>query len=131
MDEPEWILRESVLIAHELQLHEHGGQAGIRDEGLLDSALSRPRHQWTYGSPPPDVASLGAAYAFGIARNHPFFDGNKRTAAVVCEAFLMTLGKRLVATDDDWYEAMMALAAGELSEDAFAKWLRDHLSTGD
>lgn len=127
MDEPQWIELQAVLIAHQRQLNEHGGQAGIRDEGLLDSALNRPRHHWAYTDPKPDAATLAAAYAHGIAKNHPFLDGNKRTAAVVCETFLVVMGFSLNATDSEWYDAVIALAAGELSEQEFASWLGEHL----
>ncbi|MCA9238914.1 MAG: type II toxin-antitoxin system death-on-curing family toxin [Planctomycetales bacterium] len=128
MQEPQWIELEAVLIAHEQQLHEHGGQEGTRDAGLLESALNRARHLWTYSSPKPDEARLSAAYAFGIAKDHPFLDGNKRTAAVVCEAFLQLHGKTLSASDDDWYNAVIALAAGDTSEEAIADWLRGRLT---
>ncbi|QDT70806.1 Toxin Doc [Planctomycetes bacterium MalM25] len=124
--EPIWIDRSVVLAAHELQLEEHGGQQGLRDEGLLESALGRPRNLWAYGDPKPDSPALAAAYAFGLAKNHPFLDGNKRIAAVVCEAFLNTQGVMLLASDDEWYKAVLALAAGETPEQDFAAWLRDH-----
>jgi death-on-curing protein len=96
---------------------------------LLESAIKRPRNLWAYGSPRPDIFDLAASYAFGLAKNHPFLDGNKRIAAVGCEAFEAFLdlhGASLRATDDDWYTAVLALAAGETSEPAFAEWLRRH-----
>jgi death-on-curing protein len=124
MGEPRWVTAEAVALIHSLQLAEHGGQDGVRDAGLLESALGRPQLQWRYTK--GDLASLAAAYAFGIAKNHPFLDGNKRTAGVVCETFLILNGSRIVATNDEWYVAVLALAAGELPEDAFATWLRDH-----
>ncbi|MEO1496585.1 MAG: type II toxin-antitoxin system death-on-curing family toxin [Planctomycetota bacterium] len=127
MNQPLWIEKDAVLRAHAAQLAEHGGQEGLRDAGLLDSALMRPRQLWHYSQPKPDAAALAAAYAFGLARNHPFMDGNKRIAAVVCEAFLNSLGFDLTAGDDDFYTAMFALAAGELPEEAFADWLRERL----
>ncbi|TWU00731.1 Toxin Doc [Botrimarina colliarenosi] len=126
MNEPQWIQTEAIRRAHAAQLAEHGGQEGLRDPGLLESALNRPRNLWAYSQPRPDIAALAAAYGFGLAKNHPFFDGNKRTAAVVCEGFLNEEGYALIASDDDWYEAVLALAAGELSEEAFAEWLRQH-----
>lgn len=114
------------LAAHAEQLAEHGGGEGLRDAGALDSAMMRPRNLAEYGK--PDAAALAASYAFGIARNHPFVDGNKRTAAVVCETFLMLNGWHLTASDAELVVAFVALAAGELSEDELADWLRGHLS---
>lgn len=122
--DPYWIAVEVVLAIHEEQIAEHGGGAGIRDRGLLDSALARPRNAISYGD--PDLCDLAAAYAFGIARNHPFIDGNKRTAFVVCELFLALNGLTLIADDADCVLTMVALAAGDLPEDAVAAWLRDH-----
>ena len=107
------------------QLAEHGGGDGIRDAGMIDSAMARPQNLAQYGD--PDAAALAAAYAFGIARNHPFTDGNKRTAAVVSETFLMLNGYALGATDAELVVAFVALAAGELGEDELADWFRQHL----
>ena len=121
--EPQWLLRESVLAMHERQLAEHGGGEGIRDSGLLDSALQRPRDNFAYGE--PDQSDLAAAYAFGIARNHPFVDGNKRTALVSCRTFLLINGYELAATREEKYEIFLALAAGELDEVKLAAWLRE------
>ena len=120
-----WIATEVALAAHAEQLAEHGGGDGIRDAGMLDSAMARPQNLAQYGD--PDAAALAAAYAFGIARNHPFIDGNKRTAAVVSETFLMLNGYALGATDAELVVAFVALAAGELSEDELADWFRQHL----
>ena len=120
-----WIATEVALAAHAEQLAEHGGGDGIRDAGMLDSAMARPQNLVQYGD--PDAAALAAAYAFGIARNHPFTDGNKRTAAVVSETFLMLNGYALGATDAELVVAFVALAAGELSEDELADWFRQHL----
>ena len=120
-----WIATEVALAAHAEQLAEHGGGDGIRDAGMLDSAMSRPQNLAQYGD--PDAAALAAAYAFGIARNHPFTDGNKRTAAVVSETFLMLNGYALGATDAEVVVAFVALAAGELGEDELADWFRQHL----
>lgn len=114
------------LAAHAEQLAEHGGGDGIRDEGMLDSAMARPRNLADYCE--PDVADLAAAYAYGIARNHPFVDGNKRTAAVVSETFVMLNGHALQATDAELVVAFVALAAGELAEDELADWFRQHLA---
>lgn len=121
-----WVQDSVVLAIHEAQLAEHGGIAGIRDEGLLSSALARPRNLDAYGDD-PDAASLAASYAFGIARNHPFLDGNKRTAFVVMELFLNLNGWILSADDADCVSTMLALASGKLSEKALADWLREHM----
>ncbi|MBL8363489.1 MAG: type II toxin-antitoxin system death-on-curing family toxin [Rubrivivax sp.] len=120
-----WIDPAVVRAVHEEQLVEHGGAAGVRDEGLLESALARPRHLAQYGD--PDVAALAASYAYGIARNHPFIDGNKRTAFVAAELFLALNGSSLVADDGDCVLTMLGLAAGDIDEAAFATWLRRHL----
>ena len=121
-----WVADSVVLAIHEAQLAEHGGIAGIRDEGLLASALARPRNLEAYGEN-VDAAALAAAYAFGIARNHPFLDGNKRTAFVVMELFLNLNGWILNANDADCTSTMLSLAAGDLGEKALATWLRRHL----
>ena len=120
-----WIATEVALAAHAEQLAEHGGGDGIRDAGMLDSAMARPQNLAQYGD--PDAAALAAAYAYGIARNHPFTDGNKRTAAVVSETFLMLNGYALGATDAELVVAFVGLAAGELGEDELADWFRQHL----
>ena len=122
-----WVALEVAQAAHLEQLAEHGGGAGVRDERLLDSAMARAQNLAVYGE--PDVASLAAAYAFGIARNHPFIDGNKRTAAVVSETFLALNGYALTATDAEVVVTFLALASGELSEEELADWFRGHLST--
>jgi death-on-curing protein len=121
-----WIATEVALAAHAEQLTEHGGGDGIRDEGMLDSAMAHPRNLADYGQ--PGAAALAAAYAFDIARNHPFIDGNKRTAAVVSETFLMLNGHSLSATDAELVVAFVALAAGDLTEDELADWFRTHLA---
>ena len=116
-------IEESVVWAvHEAQLAEHGGSAGVRDAGLLASALARPLNLVAYGA--PDAAALAAAYGFGIARNHPFIDGNKRTAFVCVELFLVLNNYILQADDANCVSTMLALAAGELPEADFASWLR-------
>ena len=117
-----WLEEQVVLAVHEEQLAEHGGAQGTRDEGLLQSALARPHHLAAYGE--PDVFDLGAAYGYGIARNHPFVDGNKRTAFVAVELFLVLNGIELQASDADCVLTMLSLAAGELDEGTFAGWLR-------
>lgn len=121
-----WIKKPFALSIHDRQLAEHGGQPGVRDESLLDSALARPQQLHAYGDPAPDIAALAASLAFGLARNHPFLDGNKRTAHVCYRVFLRLNGVEVVAGDDDKYVAMLGLAEGSMSEDAFADWLRGH-----
>lgn len=122
-----WINKALALAIHDRQLAEHGGSGGVRDEALLDSALARPQQLHAYGDPPPDLADLAASLAFGVARNHPFVDGNKRTAAVACETFLLLNGARLMATDAELYPVYLALAEGRLGEAEFAAWLRPRL----
>ena len=117
-----WIGAAVIYAVHNQQLAEHGGSIGVRDAGLLESALARPQNLVAYGE--PDVHDLAAAYGYGIARNHPFIDGNKRTAFVAVELFLSLNGFNLTATDVDCVITMLALAAGELREEAFARWLR-------
>ena len=117
-----WIDAAVIYAVHNQQLAEHGGSAGVRDSGLLESALARPQNLVAYGE--PDVHDLAAAYGYGIARNHAFIDGNKRTAFVAVELFLSLNGFNLTATDVDCVITMLALAAGELREKAFTRWLR-------
>ena len=124
MDEPVWLSMELIERLHDRQLAEHGGPAGIRDLGMLESSLGRPRQKFAYGGLDIDLPAMAAAYAFGLARNHPFVDGNKRTAAVACELFLELNGYLLVAADEDLYPIFAALAAGDLPEDQLAEWLR-------
>ena len=121
-----WVAVEVAITAHAEQLAEHGGGDGVRDPGLLESAMARPQNLAQYGE--PDIAELAASYAFGIARNHPFVDGNKRTAAVVSETFLARNGGTLQASDAELVVAFVALAAGELSEDELTIWFREHLA---
>ncbi|HTA64587.1 MAG TPA: type II toxin-antitoxin system death-on-curing family toxin [Xanthomonadaceae bacterium] len=122
-----WIERTLALALHERQLAEHGGSGGVRDEGLLESALARPQQLHAYGDPPPDLADLAASLAFGLARNHPFVDGNKRTAHVCYRVFLALNDADLVASQEEKYVQMLALADGSLSEADFASWLRSRL----
>ena len=124
MNEPVWIPKAVVLALHARQIVEHGGTDGLRDDGLLESALARPQQRWSYGSPPPDLCELAASYAAGLAKNHPFLDGNKRTAHVVYRLFLKRNGLDLTASMGDRYLAMWRLAAGEVDERWFAEWLR-------
>ena len=127
-----WIEKKFALAIHDRQLAEHGGGSGVREEALLDSALARPQQLFAYGDPPPDLAALAASLAFGLARNHPFIDGNKRTAHVCYRTFLALNDANLVASDEEKYIAMLGLAEGSLGETDFADWLRKHLvlSTG-
>jgi len=120
-----WVALSAVLAIHEEQLAEHGGLDGIRDRGLLESALHRPRDLQSYGQ--PDLADLAAAYAFGIARNHPFLDGNKRTSAVVTRLFLRLNGHDLDATQAQRLAIWLALGAGETTEQALGDWMRSRL----
>lgn len=117
-----WLLESVVLAIHDQQLAEHGGGTGLRDAGLLSSALARAPNLTAYGE--PDAAECAAAYAHGIARNHPFVDGNKRTAYVVMETFLAINGGVCTASDADAVTTMLRLAAGELTEKNFAQWVR-------
>jgi death-on-curing protein len=119
-----WIEEAVVWAVHEAQLAEHGGSAGIRDSGLLASALARPLDLAAYGD--PDGAALAASYGYGLARNHPFIDDNKRTAFVCAELFLALNGSSLSADDANCVATMLALAAGDLTETDFAAWLRTH-----
>jgi death-on-curing protein len=125
MDEPIWIDKPEVLVAHSRQLAEHGGSDGIRDETLLDSALAKPRNVFAYADL-PTLPMLAASYAFGIARNHAFVDGNKRTALVICEGFLRLNGLRLVAPPEEKYLTFLALAEGSLTEEDLTVWLTRH-----
>lgn len=123
-----WIERSFAIAIHERQLAEHGGGIGVRDENMLDSVLARPQQLQAYGDPPPDLADLAASLAFGLARNHPFVDGSKRTAAVACETFIMLNGGILDADDLELYPRYVALAEGSLPEAEFADWLRQHIT---
>jgi death-on-curing protein len=122
-----WITRSLALAIHERQLAEHGGGTGVREESLLESALARPQQLHSYGDPPPDLADLAASVAFGLARNHPFVDGNKRTAHVCYRVFLALNDVEFTATEEEKYVQMIALAEGSLSEADFAAWLRPRL----
>lgn len=117
-----WIDKRALLLLHDESLAEHGGAAGMRDEGLLDSALARPLNLVAYGD--PDVFDLAAAYAVGVAKNHPFVDGNKRAAFLAAGLFLALNGKRLTASQFDATTTMLGVAAGQVDEPSFARWLR-------
>ena len=127
MKEPIWVLPSVIAAVHDAQLAEHGGAAGERDAGLLASALARPRNLHAYGE--TDVCRLAAAYASGIVRNHPFIDGNKRTAFLAAYVFLGLNGLDLGADEVEAAAAMLMLASGDLEEEAFADWLRRHTPT--
>lgn len=119
-----WIDRAVLIAVHEMQLAEHGGGVGLRDANLLESALSRPLNLAAYGE--PDVCALAAAYGYGISRNHAFIDGNEHTALVATELFLRLNGWCLIVSDADCVLTMLNVAAGDVSEDDFAAWLRAH-----
>ncbi|MCX7155795.1 MAG: type II toxin-antitoxin system death-on-curing family toxin [Rhodocyclales bacterium] len=120
-----WVDKHALLLLHGESLAEHGGAAGMRDEGLLDSALARAQNLAAHGD--PDVADLAAAYGSGISQNHPFVDGKKRAAFLSVGLFLALNGYRLAATQAEATVAVLSLAAGELGESEFAAWLREHL----
>jgi len=124
---PRWISLKEVLVIHERQLARFGGAAGIRDQGMLESALSRPVNKWEYER--ADIVDLAAAYAFGIARNHPFVDGNKRVAFLAMATFLRLNGLRLAPSQEAATAAMLALASGEIDEAGFARWIIDNVPT--
>lgn len=126
--EPVWIETELALAIHDRQLAEHGGPMGLRDAAGLESALARARNQWSYGE--TDLCQLAAAYAYGLARNHPFTDGNKRTAWVLARLFLALNDVRIVFAPEDAIRAMLALADGTLDETELADWFRERLSAG-
>jgi death-on-curing protein len=127
MQVPRWVKETVVAAIHQRQLAEHGGLDGIRDAGLLSSALARPRNTFGYSQPKPDLAALAAAYAFGIIKNHPFVDGNKRTAYVLCGTFLKLNGQDIQATDIEKYQTFIGVADGTLSEEELATWIRSKL----
>ncbi|WAC24893.1 type II toxin-antitoxin system death-on-curing family toxin [Blastomonas sp. SL216] len=120
-----WVRQDVVFALHDEQIAEHGGLSGIRDAALVESALARPLNLAAYGE--PDAADLAAAYAFGLARNHPFADGNKRSAAVVALTFLLLNDVAFEITEAELVVMTMALAAGDLTEDEVARWFRDHI----
>jgi len=122
-----WLLDETVIAIHQRQISEHGGSEGLRDEGLLASALARPQNVLAYAQPPPDLAVLAAAYAYGIARIHPFVDGNKRTALVAARTFLLLNGVNLEANQDEKYLTFLQLAQGTLTEEQLADWIRKRI----
>jgi death-on-curing protein len=122
MKEPIWIDATDAVIMHDRELAMHGGSAGVRDNGLLESALARPKNHWAYAESEPSLVVLAAALAFGISSNHPFVDGNKRTALVASFTFLDVNGLEVTATQEDAYLTILGLAAGEVSEEELAAW---------
>lgn len=122
-----WLLEETVIAIHQRQISEHGGSEGLRDEGLLASALARPQNVLAYAQPPPDLAVLAAACAYGIARNHPFVDANKRTALIAARTFLLLNGVNLEANQDEKYLTFLQLAQGTLTEEQLADWIRKRI----
>lgn len=130
MKEPVWLIRPVVEAMHAEQVREHGGKLGVRDPGLLDSTLARPRNSWAY-DPHVDLAALAAEYAFGFAKNHPFVDGNKRIAFVATNVFLLLNGYEIEAAEPEVIEAMLRLAEGRMSRPKFAEWIREHFVKHD
>jgi death-on-curing protein len=124
MSEPVWLTPEIVIAIHEMQLAEHGGPAGIRDMGMLESALGRPQNKFAYGE--TDLAVLAAAYGFGVARNHPFIDGNKRTSLMVIYTFLGINDVEFFVPEAEFATIILDLAAGDVSEESLARWIRDN-----
>jgi death on curing protein len=122
MTEPIWMEMADAVIFHDMQLATHGGSSGIRDAAMLESALMRPRNLWAYAETASYFAWLAAAYAFGISSNHPFIDGNKRTALVVSFAFLEINGITVTATQEDAYMTFLALAAGQRIQEQLSEW---------
>ena len=125
MSDWRWVDRRVALALHAEQIRAWGGGQGIRDEGLLESALARPQNLAAYGE--PDLSDLAASYAYGLAKNHPFVDGNKRTALVVCETFIIDNGKSLLASDAELAVIFEELAGGGMSEKELAEWLRERV----
>lgn len=124
MDEPLWLTRDIIVAIHDEQLAIHGGASGLRDEGMLASALDRPRNKWLYEQ--AELAELAAAYGFGMARNHPFVDGNKRTSLLALYTFLGVNGVDFIVPEAEAATIIIALAAGEVDEDGLTRWIRDN-----
>jgi death-on-curing protein len=127
MAEIKWILEATVLAIHKRQIAEHGGSDGVCDEGLLLSALARPQNLLAYSEETPDISALAASLAYGIAKNHPFIDGNKRTALVVMRTFVQLNGHNFNATQEEKYLTFLKLAEGSLSEEELANWIREKI----
>ena len=126
MSEPIWSNLRVIKAFHDRQINEHGGLPGLRDEGLLLSALSRPENSYHYSDPKPDAAELAAAYGFGFAKNYPFNDANKRTALIAMRLFLRLNGYDLAASPEDKYKMIIRVAASNISENELAQWVRKH-----
>jgi death-on-curing protein len=124
MSEPFWLTRQIIVAIHDEQLAIHGGASGLRDEGMLESALDRPKNKWSYES--AGLAELAAAYAFAIARNHPFVDGNKRTSLLALYTFLGVNGIEFDVAEAEAAAMILALAAGEVNEEGLTRWIRDN-----
>jgi death-on-curing protein len=127
----EWLTINDVLAIHDEQIAEHGGSDGVRDMNVIESAIARPRHLMNFGDPPPDMAAMAATLAFGLAKNHGFVDGNKRTSAVATETFLTLNGHKFTATDEEIVQVWTDIGAGQLAEDKLAEWLRAHSLNAD
>jgi death-on-curing protein len=128
LDEPIWIREVEALAMHDQQLALFGGSSGVRDLGLLQSALAKPRNIWAYAEIRPTLARLSAAYSFGISSNHPFLDGNKRTAFMVAATFLIVNGWEVVGSQEDVVTVMLGVAAGEVNEDQLAAWFETNIA---
>jgi death on curing protein len=124
MSEPFWLTRQIIVAIHDEQLTIHGGASGLRDEGMLESVLDRPKNRWL--SEQADLPELAAAYAFGIARNHPFVDGNKRTSLLALYTFLGVNGVDFSVPEADAAAIILSLAAGEVNEEGLTRWIRDN-----
>jgi death-on-curing protein len=124
MTEPVWLTRQIVIAIHDEQLAIHGGASGLRDAGMLESALDRPKNKWSYEN--AEIAELAAAYAFGIARNHPFVDGNKRTSLLALYTFLGVNGVDFDVPEAEAATMILSLAAGEVSDESLTRWIRDN-----
>ena len=127
----EWLTIVDMLAIHDEQIAEHGGSDGVRDMNVIESAIARPRHLMNFGDPTPDMAALAASLAFGLAKNHGFVDGNKRTSAVATETFLVLNGFKFTASDEEIVQVWMDVGAGQLAEDKLADWLRAHTLQAD
>jgi death-on-curing protein len=127
MSEPFWLTRQMIVAIHDEQLAIHGGASGLRDEGMLESALDRPKNRWAYEQ--AEFAELAAAFAFGIARNHPFVDGNKRTSLLALYTFLGVNGIDFIVPEAEAAAMILALAAGEVNEEGLTRWIRDNWSS--
>jgi death-on-curing protein len=127
MKEPLWIMKDAVVAIHDRQLSEHGGGTGVRDMTLLESALAKPQNIFAYSDGQADLATLAASYADGIATNHPFIDGNKRSPLVVSRTFLLLNDADITATKEDKYLTFLGLAAGEVSEQELTVWFRKNI----